>query len=131
MYATLAFGETQIRTGHVLVAGFKSLDLRRAFTAISQEFAKINVDTLAAEYRSIWTGSDEENLRPIDGSGLAGAGSPGSERAEGAAGSTALDRFSQDLTAKAASGTMDPIVGRDDEIRRAMDTVLAEAEEEG
>ncbi|WP_342362960.1 type VI secretion system ATPase TssH [Terrarubrum flagellatum] len=123
-YSTLFFGETQIRTGHVLVAAFKSLELRRAFTNISGEFSKINVDTLAAEHRTIWTGSDEENLRPIDGSGLAGAGSPGAERAEGAVGSTALDRFSQDLTAKAKSGEMDPIVGRDDEIRQIIDVLM-------
>ncbi|MCE7959813.1 MAG: type VI secretion system ATPase TssH, partial [Acidobacteria bacterium ACB2] len=80
--------------------------------------------TLAAEHRTIWTGSDEENLRPIDGSGLAGAGSPGSERAEGAAGTTALDRFAQDLTARAAAGGMDPIVGRDDEIRQIIDVLM-------
>ncbi|MBN9063566.1 MAG: type VI secretion system ATPase TssH [Rhizobiales bacterium] len=123
-YATLFFGETQIRSGHVLVASFKSLELRRASTSISNEFAKINVDTLAAEHRTIWMGSEEENLRPMDGSGLAGAGSPGSERAEGATGSTALDRFSQDLTAKARSGEMDPIVGRDDEIRQIIDVLM-------
>ncbi len=123
-YATLFFGEAQIRTGHVLVASFKSLELKRAFTAISPEFAKINVETLAAEHRSIWAGSSEENLRPMDGSGLAGAGTPGAEDAAGPAGTTALDRFSQDLTAKAASGAMDPILGRDDEIRQIIDVLM-------
>ncbi len=123
-YATLFFGETQIRTGHVLVAAFKSLELRRAFTSVSQEFAKINVETLAAEHRRMWTGSDEENLRPMDGSGLAGAGSDGAAAQTGAAGQTALDRFSQDLTAKAATGEMDPILGRDDEIRQVIDVLM-------
>ena len=123
-YATLFFGEAQIRTGHVLVAAFKSLDLKRAFTAISPEFGKLNADTMASEYRSIWAGSDEENLRPMDGSGLAGAGTPGADAAAGPKGQTALDRFSQDLTAKAASGTMDPILGRDDEIRQIIDVLM-------
>jgi type VI secretion system protein VasG len=123
-YATLFFGEAQIRTGHVLVAGFKSLDLRRAFTSISQEFGKINVDTLAAEHRRMWAGSDEENLRPMDGSGLAAAGTDGAAAAAGPKGQTALDRFSQDLTAKAASGEMDPILGRDDEIRQLIDVLM-------
>ncbi len=45
-YATLFFGETQIRTGHLLVAGLKSTDLRRALTNLSPEFGKINVDVL-------------------------------------------------------------------------------------
>src|SRR5262249_22863879 len=47
-YATLFFGETQIRTGHVLVASLKTLELRRALLNASKEFDKINVDELAS-----------------------------------------------------------------------------------
>jgi type VI secretion system protein VasG len=121
-YATLFFGETQIRTGHLLLAAFKTQDLRRAFMSVSQEFSKINVDTLAAEHRRMWAGSDEENLRPMDGSGLSSPAADGA--AAGPKGNTALDRFSQDLTAKAASGEMDPILGRDDEIRQLIDVLM-------
>ncbi|HKH28629.1 MAG TPA: type VI secretion system ATPase TssH, partial [Sphingomicrobium sp.] len=123
-YATLFFGETQIRTGHVLVGGLKTIELRRAFVNISQEFAKINADVLSSEHRKIWTSSEEENLRPMDGSGLRAAGTPGAEAAAGPKGTTALDRYSQDLTAKAASGEMDPILGRDDEIRQLIDVLM-------
>src|SRR6185503_20069970 len=35
-----------------------------------------------------------------------------------------LDRFSQDLTAKAAAGEMDPVLGRDDEIRQVIDVLM-------
>ncbi|HLJ72834.1 MAG TPA: type VI secretion system ATPase TssH [Roseiarcus sp.] len=122
-YATLFFGETQIRTGHLLVGAFKRNELRRALTGLSKEFGKINVDTLAAEHRAIWRNSDEENLRPIDGSGIAAAGTEGAAAA-GARGSTALDRFSQDLTARAQSGEMDPILGRDEEIRQIVDVLM-------
>jgi type VI secretion system protein VasG len=123
-YATLFFGETQIRTGHLLVAGLKSTDLRRALTNLSPEFGKVNVDALAAEHRAIWAGSDEENLRPMDGAGVHGAGTPAGDRAAGPKGTTPLDRFSQDLTAKARSGEMDPILGRDDEIRQLIDVLM-------
>ncbi len=123
-YATLFFGETQIRSGHVLVAALKSLDVRRALVDASKEFAKIPVDTLAGEHRTVWAQSDEESLQPMDGSGLRAAGTPGAEAAPGARGSTALDRYSIDLTAKAASGTMDPITGRDDEIRQIIDVLM-------
>jgi len=123
-YATLFFGETQIRTGHLLVAALKSNDLRRALSGLSKEFGKIPVDELAAGYGKIWEGSQEENLRPMDGSGLRAAGTPGAEAAEGPKGTTALDRFSQDLTAKARSGTMDPILGRDEEIRQVIDVLM-------
>lgn len=123
-YATLFFGETQIRTGHLLVAALKSTELRRALTALSKEFAKIPVEELAAAYGKIWEASQEENLRPMDGSGLRAAGTPGADQAEGAKGTTALDRFSQDLTAKAREGGMDPILGRDDEIRQVIDVLM-------
>src|SRR4051794_3722357 len=123
-YATLLFGETQIRTGHLLVGAFKKAELRRALTGLSREFGKINADTLADEHRTIWRNSEEENLRPMDGSGLRGAGTPGAEEASGPRGTTALDRFSQDLTAKAASGGMDPILGRDEEIRQIIDVLM-------
>ncbi|HWN51478.1 MAG TPA: type VI secretion system ATPase TssH [Xanthobacteraceae bacterium] len=123
-YATLFFGETQIRTGHLLVGALQSRELTRAFTNVSPEFGKISVDLLTAEYRKIWATSEEENLRPMDGSGLVAAGSPGAGQTAGSKGTTALDRFSQDLTAKAKSGDMDPILGRDDEIRQIIDVLM-------
>jgi type VI secretion system protein VasG len=123
-YATLFFGETQIRTGHILVGALQSRELARAFTNVSHEFTKVSVDLLTSEYRKIWAGSEEENLRPIDGSGLVAAGAPGAQVSGASKGTTALDRFSQDLTAKAKSGDMDPILGRDDEIRQVIDVLL-------
>src|SRR6202142_1098856 len=122
--ATLYFGETQIRTGHVLVGAMQSRELWRAFTSLSPEFSKISVDVLTADYRKIWATSEEENLRPIDGSGLVAAGTSPADQAAGLKGTTALDRFSQDLTAKAKSGEMDPILGRDDEIRQVIDVLM-------
>src|SRR5712672_2969214 len=123
-YATLFFGETQIRTGHLLVGALQSRELARAFTNVSPEFAKVSIDVLTAEHRKIWAGSEEENLRPMDGSGLVAAGTPGAQETAGPRGTTALDRFSQDLTAKAKLGDMDPILGRDDEIRQIIDVLM-------
>lgn len=123
-YATLFFGEAQIRTGHLLTGALQSRELARALLNVSKEFSKVSVDILTSEHRKIWAGSEEDNLRPMDGSGLAAAGTPGAQDAAGAKGTTALDRFSQDLTAKARSGEMDPILGRDDEIRQIIDVLM-------
>jgi len=123
-YATLFFGETQIRTGHILVGALQSRELTRALTGLSRELTKIPVDQLTNEYRTIWARSDEENLRPMDGSGLVAADSPGAQAGAGAKGTTALDRFSQDLTAKAKGGDLDPILGRDEEIRQIVDVLM-------
>jgi type VI secretion system protein VasG len=123
-YATLFFGETQIRTGHLLVGALQSRELARALSNLSREFTKVSVDTLTSEHRKIWAGSDEENLRPIDGAGLAAAGTSTAQQASGPKGTTALDRFSQDLTAKAKLDEMDPILGRDEEIRQIIDVLM-------
>jgi type VI secretion system protein VasG len=124
-YATLFFGETQIRTGHLLVAALKANELRRALSQLSKQFATLDADRVANDARTVWAQSDEENLRPMDGSGLA-AREPGAEAptGEGARGNTALDRFSVDMTAKAKKGEMDPIVGRDEEIRQIIDVLM-------
>lgn len=122
-YATLFFGETQIRSGHILASSYKSVELRRAFNQLSKHFSEIDVDRLMAESSKIWAESDEDNLRPMDGSGLAAPGAVSGE-GQAARGTTALDRFSVDLTAKASSGEMDPIVGRDEEIRQIIDVLM-------
>ena len=118
-YATLFFGETQIRSGHLLTGALKDLHLRRALLAISQEFEKVGADALTSEYRAIWAGSEEENLRPLDGAGPVAENASGSRQ-----GQTALDRFSQDLTARARAGQMDPVLGRDEEIRQLVDVLM-------
>ena len=123
-YATLLFGETQIRTGHLLVGILKSVELRRALIGVSQEFAKLPADEVAAGQGAIWAGSDEGNLRPMDGSGVAAAGTDSATASPGAKGTTALDRFSQDLTAKAKAGQMDPVLGREDEVRQVIDVLM-------
>ena len=115
-YATLFFGEMQIRTGHVLMGMLKDMKLNRTLKNLSGQFDKINPDALAGEYNAIWAESDEETLRPMDGSSI---GAPGTDAAEGPTGTTALDKFCVDFTAKAKE--MDPIVGRDEEIRQIID----------
>ncbi|MCV0396003.1 MAG: type VI secretion system ATPase TssH [Rhizobiaceae bacterium] len=124
-YATLLFGETQIRSGHVLIAALKSRELRNALFQSSKQFQAIDADRVANEARTVWAQSDEENLRPMDGSGLVGEGTGAAADEGGAArGKTALDRFSVDMTANAKSGKMDPVVGRDDEIRQIIDVLM-------
>jgi type VI secretion system protein VasG len=122
-YATLLFAEAQIRTGHVLVAALKNQSLRRDLIQMSKVFGDINVDMLVNEARTAWKDSDEEDMRPMDGTGI-GRAQAGAAAAGGPGGTTALDRFAVDMTAVAASGKMDPIVGRDEEIRQIIDILL-------
>ncbi|MDO5605767.1 MAG: type VI secretion system ATPase TssH, partial [Paracoccus sp. (in: a-proteobacteria)] len=120
-YATLFFGETQIRTGHLLVALLNDATLRREIETYSGSFGQLSADRIGKEARMLWSGSEEEDMRPMDGSGLV---SPDAAGRDGAGPSTALGRFSVDMTAQAAEGKMDPVVGRDDEIRQIVDVLM-------
>ncbi|MEP1901978.1 MAG: type VI secretion system ATPase TssH, partial [Ascidiaceihabitans sp.] len=122
VYATLFFGEAQIRTGHVLVAILNDPTLRRELLSSVSMLSELSVDHISKETRALWGSSEEEDMRPMDGSGLAAGGSGEGAAAGGAA--TALGRYSQDMTAEAAEGGMDPIVGRDEEIRQIVDVLL-------
>ncbi len=123
-YATLFFSEVQIRSGHVLLAMLNDKNLHRELTRASTIFNDISVDQLGKESRSLWKDSDEEEMRPMDGSGLQAGGDAAADGAPASSGSTALARFSVDMTADAESGKMDRVVGRDDEIRQIIDILL-------
>ena len=120
-YASLFFGEAQIRSGHLLVALLNDSALRHTVLQYSPIFDDLSPDHIGREARTMWADSEEEDMRPMDGSGLRAGGSSGRE-GQGAA--TALGRFSVDMTAQAAEGGMDPVVGRDDEIRQIVDVLM-------
>ncbi|MFB3893147.1 MAG: type VI secretion system ATPase TssH [Phycisphaerae bacterium] len=128
-YATLMFGESQVRTGHIIVA-IVSGDggLKNQFYRLSKEWEKVKAEALTDEFAKIVGGSPEEAQRATDGSTLAAGAAPGETSgavAPAAMGKKeALTRFSVDLTEKARKGEIDPIVGRDEEIRQIVDILM-------
>jgi type VI secretion system protein VasG len=127
VYSTLMFGDSRVRTGHLLVGILKTAGLRRTLEGISREFAKINLDTLTARFQDIVSGSPEERMSATDGSQLDRSAAPSAEGqiAPAAFGKQeALKRFSTDLTEKARQKEIDPIVARDEEIRQIVDILM-------
>ena len=128
VYGTLMFKEAQIRSGHLLVGILKTKELKNILTRISSEFDKIKVEELSEGFTKIVGGSCEEALRAQDGSRLSAGAEPGETSdaiAPAAMGKQeALQQFSVDLTEQARSGDMDPIVGRDEEIRQIVDILM-------
>jgi type VI secretion system protein VasG len=123
VYASLLFGEYQVRSGHLLVGMLKTASLRGALLAISRQFDRIPLDDLTARFATLLAGSPEENTAP-SASGAA-PGEASDAIAPAALGKQeALKRFTTDLTEQARSGKMDPIVGRDDEIRQVVDILM-------
>jgi type VI secretion system protein VasG len=128
VYGSLLFGESQIRTGHLIVGILKTSGLKNVLLRISKEFDKIKLEQLTDGFAKIVVGSPEESLGATDGSDFRAqpeAGAAPGEMAPAAMGKQeALSRFSVDLTEKAQSGEMDPIVGRDQEIRQIVDILM-------
>ena len=131
VYGTLMFGESQVRTGHIVVGILKTPSLRNVLLGISKEFAKIKAEQLTDEFAKIVGNSVEETLAPTDGSAFAGRAA-GAEAAETGGPFTpaamgkqqALAKFTIDLTERARKGEIDPIVGRDGEIRQIVDILM-------
>ncbi len=128
LYASLKYGSNQVRTGHLMIGILKTPDLRNTLHAISSEFKKINSETLLDEFTAIVSGSPEDSMHAHDGSALAGNAVPG--ESSGAippaqmGKQAALLQYSVDLTDAARNGELDPIVGRDDEIRQIIDILM-------
>jgi len=124
VHATLMFGEAQVRSGHLLVGLLKDRALRNAVLALSAEFAKVRIDDLTECFALLLADSPEANQAASDGFQLAPGESSGALPSAGPNGQEALARFTVDLTGQARSGTLDPIVGRDDEIRQVIDILM-------
>lgn len=128
VYASLSFGEAQVRTGYLVVGMLSERGLRNALMAISKEFDKLKPAVLDEHFAEIVAGSPEDGLLPSDGFSLGQAAAPGEASAAIAPAAMgkqeALKKFTTDLTAQAREGKLDPIIGRDDEIRQVVDILM-------
>ena len=120
LLASLEHGATRVRSGHLLWALLADETLARRAREASSQLLKINPDLLKRDFAAITANSAEA----AEAAQAAAAGQEGAE-GEGAPmaprGSGALDQFTTDLTAQAKAGKIDPILGRDTEIRQIVD----------
>ncbi|PVV12345.1 MAG: ClpV1 family T6SS ATPase [gamma proteobacterium symbiont of Ctena orbiculata] len=128
VYGTLMFGDSQVRTGYLIIGILKTNSLRNALMRISDQFDKISTDTLTDRFNEVVEGSPEQVLRSNDGFQVGGGAAPG-EASDAIAPAQmgkqqALHQFSVDLTERARNGEIDPIVGRDEEIRQIVDILM-------
>jgi type VI secretion system protein VasG len=123
VYGSLMYGDTQVRTGHLLIGMLKTPSLRGALLAISKQFERVKLDDLTEKFPTLLASSPEYVMQASDSGGAPGEASDAI--APAAMGKQeALKRFTTDLTEQARSGKMDPIVGRDDEIRQVVDILM-------
>lgn len=120
LLASVDFGAARVRSGHLTLALLVNDSLARIAREISREFLHISAESLQTKLPEITADSSEE--RDAMALGETAGSSDGAPVATGVPGRTkALDQYTEDLTAKARAGKIDPILGRDGEIRQMID----------
>lgn len=115
-YSSLKFGADKIRTAHLFYAFLQNKNLQNILANISSEFLKIKTEALADGIAAIVADS-EENLDANQNA--LSAVEQAANHSE-----SALAKYGSNLTEKAKNGEIDPLTGRDAEIRQIIDILM-------
>ncbi|NHZ89585.1 type VI secretion system ATPase TssH [Massilia sp. CCM 8733] len=116
VYGSLTFNAEKIRGAHLLLGLLKTSSLRHVLVGVSRQFERVLPDVLSGSMDQILAGSPEQ--------ALAGAAALPLDGVPAAASGKALALYTVDLTARARAGEIDPVTGRDEEIRQMVDVLL-------
>ena len=119
-FGSIDYDAGQIRSGFTILALAANDELARQMRDISKEFQKIQADSLRKDFLAIVDSSREDVL-------TARAGEPDAEgkpRAAAGGKTPNLDQFTVNLTENAKTGKVDPVLGRDFEIRQIIDILM-------
>ncbi|MGB0007704.1 MAG: AAA family ATPase, partial [Candidatus Sulfotelmatobacter sp.] len=117
---SIDYGAGQVRTGFTILALVTNGELVRLMRDVSREFQKVQADALAKDFFAIVANSSEETQAATTAASAPGASSgprPGGKTPN-------LDQFTVNLTEKAKTGKIDPVLGRDLEIRQVVDILM-------
>jgi type VI secretion system protein VasG len=117
---SLEYNAPQIRSGHVLLALLSNDELARILRDIGKELQKVQLESLRKDFVAIVEGSQEDTeAQATEASSEVGtAGTrPGGKTPN-------LDQYTVDLTGNARKGKIDPVLGRDPEIRQVIDILM-------
>ncbi|WP_438858159.1 type VI secretion system ATPase TssH [Achromobacter spanius] len=120
LIASLDTQTTRIRSGHLLLALLTEPDLAQLARRGSSLFESFRLDALKHDFAALTEGSEEAGQAV----GFADAASPQGDDGQPAPAlspSPALDQYTANLTERARDGKIDPVIGRDAEIRQMID----------
>jgi type VI secretion system protein VasG len=121
LIASVDMGSPRVRSGHLLLALLQHEEMGPYITQNVRELLLVKPEALRDQFARIVGGSDEDREMPTG----AEAGAPAGVAAPGPGGKTqALDQFTIDLTTRAKAGLIDPVTGRDFEIRQVVDILM-------
>ena len=122
LLSSIQFGYPKIRSGVLLLAILADEALGRQIREASKELGKIPVESLYSTLPAIVNGSSEDDGTTAD---AAANGEPGGAAKPGGPSRTpALDQYTSNLTARAKAGKIDPVIGREAEVRQMVDILI-------
>ena len=125
LLASVDYGATRLRSGFLLLALLATPALFRPVEASCGRLRKIPVDDLRAQLPALLRASKEAAGTDTAPAPAAGYDPLVADTGLAASGPTpSLDRFTVDLTAQARAGKIDPVLGREGEIRQMVDILL-------
>ncbi len=118
MMASIDFQASGVRSGHITLSLMSNDQTARMLISSSEALKKISVETLGKSLLDIVSGSaeDDEAVKTAQPADMAGEAKP--------AGTRALDQYTINLTQMARNGGIDPVLGRDFEIRQMVDILI-------
>ncbi len=117
LLASVEHNAAKLRSGHLLWALLADESLARRAREASGQLLRIPVEALKRDFAAVTANSSEA----ASAAPSADTGAPAGSGVAASAGSGALGQFTIDLTAMARAGKIDPILGRDGEIRQIVD----------
>src|SRR6266478_9924141 len=119
MLTSLEYASFRIRSGYLLAAALTERSLSQRIRGASAELNKISGEKLEKEVRELIGGTIEDEAEVGE---MPPEGAPGQPGVPSASSKTpALDQFTLNLTSRAKKGEIDPVIGRDFEIRQVID----------
>ena len=126
LIGSIDFGAPRTRSGHILCSLLADESRGRLAREASQELAKLSGEELRRNFAKLTANSsEEETVATAAAAGAAATQDAAGGRVAGGPSKTpGLDQFTIDLTAQARAGKMDPVVGRDTEVRQIIDILM-------
>lgn len=109
-----------IRTGHILVALLTAPDLHQMALRASSQFELFPIDTMKHKFLDLCSNSIEQDV--LQETAPSESTEPAQHLAKNK--TPALDQYTINLTQKAQSGLIDPVIGREFEIRLMLDILM-------
>ena len=119
---SLNYASAQVRSGFTILALVSDDELIRLMSDVSREWLKIKPEELRKEFFGIVVGSKEDTTPSISETVAAASGTGTLPKGTGK--TPFLDQYATNLTEKAKTGKLDPVLGRDHEIRQIIDILM-------